>query len=99
MNIKYGLIIPPQLNLETGQLVIDIDLYKQENIVTGELISTSELINSEIFNIFSWLINKNTKKMLDEYIELIHTERSLEENISFSKEVFNQTRVDNHLFC
>ena len=32
-------------------------------------------------------------------IELIHTERSLEENISFSKEVFNQTRVDNHLFA
>ncbi len=65
LNIKYGLIIPPQFNEEIGQLVIDIDLFKQELIEIDNIINHSTAINSEIFNIFSWLINDNTEKMLN----------------------------------
>jgi len=66
LNIKYGLIIPQQLNTEIGQLVIDIDLFKQELIDAENILSNSNTINSEIFNIFSWLINDKTKNMLNE---------------------------------
>lgn len=66
LNIKYGLNIPPQLNSEVGHLIIDIDLFKQEKIEITDIIKNSKLINSEIFNIFSWLVNDNTKKILDE---------------------------------
>ena len=65
LNIKYGFNIPPQLNSELGQLIIDIDLYRQEIIKTENIISDSKLMNSEIFNIFNWLINDNTKKLLN----------------------------------
>lgn len=66
LNIKYGLNIPPQLNSEVGHLIIDIDLFKQEKIKIKDIIKNSKSINSEIFNIFSWLINDNTKKILNE---------------------------------
>ena len=65
LNIKYGLNIPPQLNSELGQLIIDIDLYKQEIINNKDIISESKLMNSEIFDIFNWLINENTKQLLN----------------------------------
>jgi len=65
LNIKYGLNIPPQLNSELGQLIIDIDLFNQEIIETKNIISESKLMNSEIFNIFNWLINENTKQLLN----------------------------------
>ena len=65
LNIKYGFNIPPQLNSELGQLIIDIDLYRQEIIKTENIISDSKLMNSEIFNIFNWLINDNTKQLLN----------------------------------
>ncbi len=66
LNIKYGLIIPPQFNEEIGQLVIDIDLFKRELIGIGDIINYSSKINLEIFNIFRWLINDNTEKMLND---------------------------------
>ena len=65
LNIKYGTIIPPRFNEEIGQLVIDIDLFKQEPIEIDKIIDISTTINSEIFNIFSWLINDNTVKILN----------------------------------
>ncbi len=65
LNIKYGLNFPPQLNSEIGQLIIDIDLFKQEKIDVSSIISNSKLINSEIFNIFNWIVNENAKKILD----------------------------------
>lgn len=66
LNIKYGLNIPPQLNSEIGQLIIDIDLFNKGKIESKDIVSESKLMNSEIFNIFSWLINDNTKQILDD---------------------------------
>ncbi len=66
LNIKYGLNFPPQLNSEVGQLIIDIDLFKQCKIDKSDIISNSKTINSEIFNIFNWVINENAKNLLNE---------------------------------
>jgi len=66
LNLKYGLVIPQNPNTTHGQLVIDIDMYKQESIKKEDIVSESKIINSEIFNIFSWLINDNTKKLLQD---------------------------------
>ncbi len=65
LNLKYGMNILPQLNNERGQLIIDIELYSKKNISIEDVISESNTINSEIFNIFDWVINDNTKKLLN----------------------------------
>ena len=65
LNIKYGLNIPPQLNSEIGQLIIDIDLYDKEAISKEHILSKLKLMNSEIFNIFNWTINEKTKQILN----------------------------------
>ena len=65
LNIKYGLNIPPQLNYEVGQLIIDIDLFQQDKIDKSSILNKSKKINSEIFNIFNWIINENAKKILN----------------------------------
>lgn len=61
LNIKYGLNMPPQMKSERGQLVIDIDLFKQDQIDTPNILPISNEINLEIFNIFNWLINETAK--------------------------------------
>jgi len=66
LNIKYGLNVPAQLKSELGQLIIDIDLFKQEDIDKNTFTSVLSEINSEIFNIFNWVINDNTKNLLNE---------------------------------
>lgn len=66
LNIKYGLNVPSQLEGNIGQLIIDIDLYKIGSVEVKELFSTFKEINSETFNIFNWVINENTIKILNE---------------------------------
>ena len=66
LNVKYGLNIPPQPNQEIGQLIIDIDLYNQKRTETVNFVEVFEDINNEIFNIFHWVVNDNTLKLLDE---------------------------------
>jgi uncharacterized protein (TIGR04255 family) len=66
LNIKYGLIIPSNLTGDSGQLVLDIDLYKQQNISSKDIVSISKKINQEIFNVFNWLISDETKKILSD---------------------------------
>lgn len=65
LNLKYGLNVPNALDDEIGQLIIDIDLIVQKSIEIKDIISEASLINSEIFNIFSWLINDNAKAILN----------------------------------
>lgn len=65
LNLKYGLNFPPQLNSEIGQVIIDIDVFKQDNIGSENIMKTFGKINSEIFNIFSWVINENAKNLLN----------------------------------
>jgi len=65
LNINYGFNLPPQLNLETGQLIVDIDLLKKSDTTIKEIEKESTSINSEIFRVFNWIINKKAKEILD----------------------------------
>lgn len=65
LNLKYGMNILPQLNGERGQLIIDIEITNKNQILLLEILNESSKINSEIFNVFDWVINENTKKLLN----------------------------------
>lgn len=66
LNLRYGFNLPPQLESEIGQLIIDIDIFNIENTEISRILSEAELINSEIFNIFNWVINENAKNILND---------------------------------
>jgi uncharacterized protein (TIGR04255 family) len=65
LNLKYGMNILPQLNSERGQLIIDIEIVNKNEILLLEILKESGKINSEIFNVFDWVINENTKNLLN----------------------------------
>lgn len=65
LNLKYGMNILPQLNGERGQLIIDIEIINKNEILLVDILNESSKINSEIFNVFDWVINENTKNLLN----------------------------------
>jgi uncharacterized protein (TIGR04255 family) len=65
LNLKYGMNILPQLNAERGQLIIDIEIVNKSEISLGDIFTESNKINTEIFNVFDWVINDNTKNLLN----------------------------------
>lgn len=64
LNLKYGFNLPPRKE-KIGQAIIDIDLYNQSALKGNEVLSKFDSINSEIFNIFSWVISDRTKELLN----------------------------------
>ena len=64
LNLAYGLLKDKSA---TGKnlAVIDIDLFKMGNIDTKLLDDEMRKINSEIFNVFEFLISENLKKLLN----------------------------------
>lgn len=66
LNIKYGLNILPQPSEEIGQVLIDIDLFNTSKVNIKDVFVQSDEINSEIFNIFNWVISENTLNLLNE---------------------------------
>ncbi len=62
VNIRYGLNVPDPNN--TGQVIIDIDLYSKINMAINQIDIKAKHINSEIFNIFNWVVSDNTIKIL-----------------------------------
>lgn len=65
LNLKYGMNILPQLNDERGQLIIDIEILNKGEILLDNILFESNKINNEIFNVFDWVINDNTKNLLN----------------------------------
>lgn len=65
LNLKYGMNILPQLNAERGQLIIDIEITNKSEISLDTILTESNRINDEIFNVFDWVINDNTKNLLN----------------------------------
>ena len=65
LNLKYGMNVLPQLNGERGQLIIDIEIVNKNEILVLDILKESSKINSEIFNVFDWVINENTKNLLN----------------------------------
>lgn len=61
LNLKYGMNIPPLPNLNVGQVIIDINASKYTRTNISELNEKFEILNTEIFNVFNFLINDNTK--------------------------------------
>lgn len=65
LNLNYGMNILPQFNGERGQMIIDIDISNKSKILLNEILNETIKINSEIFNVFDWVINEKTKKLLN----------------------------------
>lgn len=65
LNIKYGLNVPPNTNTKIGQILIDIDLYKLTKLESSAIFEASDEINSEIFNVFNWVLSNKTLSMLN----------------------------------
>ncbi|SFD46283.1 TIGR04255 family protein [Spirosoma endophyticum] len=63
MNLKYGLIVP-EINNNSGEYVIDIDIFKQSQVKVDELEASFLSINDEIFNVFNWVISDTAKLVL-----------------------------------
>lgn len=64
LNIKFGFLLD-ETNLSKGNVILDIDLYRLENqIKTSELLDTLMEINSEVYNIFCWSLNKSALENL-----------------------------------
>ena len=64
--LKYGLNVPPPPNKDLGQIIIDIDLINLANTDIEKVFETADVMNQEIFNVFSWSINQNTLSLLNE---------------------------------
>lgn len=62
LNIKYGLNVPEPD--KTGQVIIDLDLYSKISLAVNQIDIKAKQINSEIFNIFNWVVSDNTIKIL-----------------------------------
>ncbi|MGR3302460.1 MAG: TIGR04255 family protein [Candidatus Scalindua sp.] len=63
LNLRYGLIVS-EVNAQKGQILIDIDLFRVDDVSVDSLESVSTEINREIFNIFSWAISEEAKDQL-----------------------------------
>ena len=65
LNIKYGLNIPPILNSEIAQVIIDIDLINTDKIESNYIFISATEINNEIYDIFNWTVSDNLKLILN----------------------------------
>ncbi len=64
LNLIYGLLKPSELDSKDGQVVIDIDLFKESSLSSNNLAEYFTNINNEIFNVFNWCISENAKSIL-----------------------------------
>ena len=64
LNLIYGLLKPSELDFKNGQVVIDIDLFKESSLNSKNLVNYFTEINNEIFNVFNWCISENAKSIL-----------------------------------
>jgi uncharacterized protein (TIGR04255 family) len=53
LNLKYG-VIQPNISEKKGQVLVDIDLFKQRELKSETSLTLFKEINEEIFNIFNW---------------------------------------------
>jgi uncharacterized protein (TIGR04255 family) len=65
LNLKYG-VIQPNVAEKKGQVLVDIDLFKQGKIESKSTCSLMKEINEEIFNVFNWSMKAESIKHLME---------------------------------
>lgn len=64
LNLKYGMNTLPNLDKKLGQLLIDLHVISNNNIQLIDLVDEITLLNDEIYNVFSWVINDDAKQLL-----------------------------------
>lgn len=64
LNLIYGLLKQSESGSKNGQVIIDIDLFKEGNLDSNLLVKYLTNINNEIFNVFNWCISENAKSIL-----------------------------------
>ena len=64
LNLKYGMNTLPNLDKKLGQLLIDLHIISNNSIEINDLAKEITLINDEIYNVFSWVINDNAKNII-----------------------------------
>ena len=64
LNLIYGLLKQSESDSKNGQVIIDIDLFKEGNLDSNHLVEYFTGINNEVFNIFNWCISENAKSIL-----------------------------------
>jgi uncharacterized protein (TIGR04255 family) len=65
LNLKYGMNTLPNLDKDLGQLIIDLHIISNNVIGFYDLPKEITLLNDEIYNVFSWVINDDSKKIIN----------------------------------
>lgn len=67
LNLKYGMnMLPKSIDGDNfGQVIIDIDLFRIGEMTSQNMFQVTDEINSEIFNVFNWVISENALKILN----------------------------------
>lgn len=63
LNLKYGLNVPKGNVI--GQVIIDIDIILKKQIEIESVIQEANNVNSEVFNIFNWVLSEEAITILD----------------------------------
>lgn len=64
LSLKYGMNTLPIPEKKVGQLLVDITIISNKVIDSNQIIAEMELLNGELFNVFSWIFNENAKEAL-----------------------------------
>lgn len=64
LDLRYGMNTLPIPDKKIGQLIVDYkiqsNVQQNSNLITDEI----KLLNDELFNVFSWIFNENSKQVL-----------------------------------
>jgi uncharacterized protein (TIGR04255 family) len=63
--LQFGLTIPQPERENIGNVVVDIDLFQGSELNVNQMKEVTQKINTEIFNIFNWVISDSTRDLLD----------------------------------
>lgn len=66
LNLKYGMNTLPNLDKNLGQLLVDLEIVSGNIIESNDLPKEISLLNDELYNVFSWVINDNAKKIIND---------------------------------
>lgn len=64
LSLKYGMNTLPIPEKKIGQLLVDTTITSDKSIDSNQIIAEMELLNGELFNVFSWIFNENAKEAL-----------------------------------
>lgn len=66
LNLKYGMNTLTNLDKNLGQLLIDLEIIASNIIESNDLPKEITLLNDELYNVFSWVINDDAKKIIND---------------------------------